>query len=409
MAVAAVAALLAGACSDDSSSDEAGADVEDGSGDGAAGRTVFAEAPTGDEFYQPPEGDLADYEPGEVLWATELDPVDGGRAWQVLYRSESLRGDPIVVSGWIVVPDGEPQADGAPVLAWAHGTTGVADACALTKSATPSEGIPFLESFLDMGFVVTATDYEGLGTPGLHPYVIGPSEAHSVLDSIRAAQRFTGAGDEAVVFGSSQGGHAAIFANEEAVEYAPELEILGTVSSDSGVFAPDADIVSFLMTGGLKGFLVITAVGLNAAYGDEERPLSDYLTDRGIEEAAIVEEGCVREVIGHFADVPPEELWAPGAFEGPPNPESVAGTRAGVSPLLMLHGRSDEIIPAAVIPGWVDEVCALGQTVDLVWFDTAHGVPGRDPAGAEPVIMEWIEGRLAGQEPPSVCGAVPQP
>ena len=404
----AVAAMVAAACSSGGSSSDA-ADDAGGEPDGAAAATVFAEAPSGDDFYVPPDGDLADYELGEVLWAAELDPVPGGQAWQVLYRSESLRGEPIVVSGWIVVPDGEPPAEGAPVLAWAHGTTGVADACALTKSSTPDGGIPFLETFLDMGFVVAATDYEGLGTPGLHPYVIGPSEAHSVLDSIRAAQRFAGAGDEAIVYGSSQGGHAAIFSNEEAAEYAPEIDLLGTVSADSGVFAPDADIVTALMTGSLKGFLVISAVGLNAAYGDEERPLSDYLTPEGIEEAAIVEEVCIGDVIRHFGDVPPEDLWAPGAFEGAQNPESVAGLNPGSSPLLMVHGRSDEIIPAAVIPGWVDEVCGLGQVVDLVWFDTGHGVAREDPAGAEAVVIEWIEGRLAGDEPPSVCGAVPQP
>ena len=45
-----------------------------------------------------------------------------------------------------------------------------------------------MKQLVDAGYVVAATDYEGLGTPGVHPYLVGESEGRSVLDAARAAR-----------------------------------------------------------------------------------------------------------------------------------------------------------------------------------------------------------------------------
>ena len=89
------------------------------------------------------------------------------------------------------------------------------------------------------GYVVAATDYEGLGTPGVHPYLVGESEGRGVLDAARAAKALaaTDAGDQVLVFGHSQGGQAALFAGELAASYAPELTVLGVAAA-----APAADV-----------------------------------------------------------------------------------------------------------------------------------------------------------------------
>ena len=86
------------------------------------------------------------------------------------------------------------------VVTWAAGRAGLADLCAPSKqpdiaSGTSGAGIgypraliPMLQTFLDAGYVVAATDYEGLGTPGLHPLLVGESEGRGVLDAARAAR-----------------------------------------------------------------------------------------------------------------------------------------------------------------------------------------------------------------------------
>ena len=77
---------------------------------------------------------------------------------------------PTVVSAAYFEPKGEPPANGWPVLAWAHGTTGVADTCAPFVQARLMFEIKYLNTWLEQGFAVIATDYQGLGVPGPHPY-----------------------------------------------------------------------------------------------------------------------------------------------------------------------------------------------------------------------------------------------
>ena len=69
----------------------------------------------------------------------------------------------------------------------------------------------------------------GLGTPGVHPYLVGESEGRVVLDSIRAARSLLPdqTSDTTAIFGHSQGGHAVLFAAELAPTYAPELRVVG--------------------------------------------------------------------------------------------------------------------------------------------------------------------------------------
>lgn len=144
--------------------------------------------------------------------ATPLAGSPGGSsAFTIRYRSTGIDGRPIETSGVVIVPRGPAPAAGRDIVAWAHGTTGIADACAPSATAAAFQ-ITGLEALLQRGYVVVATDYEGLGTPGPHPYLAGPSAARSIFDAVRAARAMTqaAASDRAVVVGISQGGHAAL-------------------------------------------------------------------------------------------------------------------------------------------------------------------------------------------------------
>ncbi|MGH2417137.1 MAG: alpha/beta fold hydrolase [Candidatus Limnocylindria bacterium] len=96
------------------------------------------------------------------------------------------------------------------------------------------------------GFIVVATDYEGLGTPGLHPYFVGESEGRAVLDAARAARGFIcpDKDDTVALAGHSQGGHAALFAAELAPTYAEDLPVVGTVA-----VAPAGDLACQRLAG----------------------------------------------------------------------------------------------------------------------------------------------------------------
>ncbi|MGH2551359.1 MAG: lipase family protein, partial [Thermomicrobiales bacterium] len=195
--------------------------------------------PPGDAFYAPPDP-LPKGKPGELIQAQPIDGPSGANTWRVLYHSRSLSGDDIAVSGLIVAPV-EPATTGdRPILSWGHGGAGIDDRCAPSRQfADPGLLVPFMREYLTQGFVVAASDYEGLGTPGVAPFLVGESEGRSLLDIARAAHNLeeAGAGQQIIVAGHSEGGHAALFAGEIATRYAPELDLLGVMAG-----APPANL-----------------------------------------------------------------------------------------------------------------------------------------------------------------------
>ena len=167
----------------------------------------------------------------------------GATAYRVLYRSTGLDNKPILVSGVVIVPPGDPPPGGRPIVAWAHPTSGIVPRCAPSLAIFLFEQIQGLRSFVRDGYVVAATDYPGLGTEGPHPYLVGTSEARAVIDSVRVAGSLPGAGGgkKFVVWGHSQGGHAALFTGIIAKTYAPELDLLGVAAA-----APATDLATLM-------------------------------------------------------------------------------------------------------------------------------------------------------------------
>src|SRR2546430_1245323 len=180
--------------------------------------------------------------PGHLLLKLPMQGAPrGASAWRVLYVSSGLSGKPIPVSGVIMIPNDPAPGPGRDVVAWAHPTTGVQDDCAPSLKSDFFKRIPGLADMLSRGFIVTATDYPGLGTPGTHPYLVGVSEGRAVLDSVRAARQLAPVSRRFAVWGHSQGGHAGLFAGQLAQNYAPEFSLKGIA-----VAAPATDLKSLL-------------------------------------------------------------------------------------------------------------------------------------------------------------------
>ncbi len=138
----------------------------------------------------------------------------------------------VAVSGAIYFPKGPVPAGGWPVVAWAHGTTGVADVCAPSWMPRGKRDTDYLNAWLAQGYAVVASDYQGLGTPGGHPWLSVRPEGWSVLDSVRSAlTAFPELANAVVIVGQSQGSHAALSAAGLAKTYAPTLRIRGTVAT----------------------------------------------------------------------------------------------------------------------------------------------------------------------------------
>src|SRR3954447_9726597 len=194
--------------------------------------------PAGTAFYAPTKAVPSKH--GTAIWQRKLTGPAVLKSAKsnrlLLYSSTSTAGRAVPVSGDVAVPKGKAPKGGWPVITWAHGTTGIADACAPSIIGTQaSYDSPLLNRWLKAGYAVVRTDYEGLGTPvEPHPYLIGTSEGRSVLDMVRAARKLEPKlGKRIVIAGHSQGGHAALWAASLAKKWTPELKLRGTVA-----FAP---------------------------------------------------------------------------------------------------------------------------------------------------------------------------
>src|SRR4051794_14289642 len=135
------------------------------------------------------DASLAPAAPGTVVSATPLDPKlwipDTTRSAYLLdYVTTDAFGNHALSTGTVFLPKGTAPRGGWPVISWAHGTSGLGDSCAPSRMgpALPQRDRPYLARWMREGYAIVATDYVGLGTPGLHPYLHGQSQAHSVVD-----------------------------------------------------------------------------------------------------------------------------------------------------------------------------------------------------------------------------------
>ena len=396
-----------------------------GSGHLAAGRpAILAPVPASASahgvpaFYTPPDP-LPPGAPGTILRAERVTHVPGvpsdATVWRVLYRSLSIYGTDIAVSGYVVVPPGPAPRGGFPVIAWAHGTTGVADVCAPSLfNNLEGQGpyvMPDISLYLRAHDIVAATDYEGLGTPGIHPYLLGESEGRGVLDAARAAGHIPGvhASRTVLIYGHSQGGQAALFAGELAPSYAPDLRVVGVVAA-----APATSlslIVSVADTPEGQSVLLFELPALYSwARTYRDLPLSDIFTPSGATLAAsLVETGCQNHLVDAInrAHVTTAELYQPDVDT---NSDVLAhgrlndpGRRRTGAPLLVVQGTADPTVPPALTDLFVTRTaCPRGDRIDYV--HVAGATHDTVVFQAVAVIMPWMQARLGGAPAPTTCG-----
>lgn len=359
---------------------------------------------TGDDFYDAPPQLLAGLDNGEVVWAEQLEAPEGALAWRVLYRSESVAGEPIGVSGFVLVPAAPPPEGGWPVISWAHGTTGIADVCAPTADPDLEAD---LETFFGItgtfGYALVATDYEGLGTPGVHTYVVGESAGRSVVDMVRAAGQIeeAGVGTRYVAWGHSQGGHAALWAGQVGPEWAPELDLVGVVAG-APPYRLDTLFDSLLGTE-RQGYLMMTLVSYDATY--PEADLEEVTAPEALALIDVLDTGCLGDIQEAFEQLPElftiddftaTEPWASLSEANLPAQEPIA------APVLILHGELDDTIPIETSAELLDQICVQGGTARRITYpDKPHGEEVVQAYVLD--MLLWMGGRFAGGPAPTDC------
>jgi pimeloyl-ACP methyl ester carboxylesterase len=392
------------------------------SGSRPAGRAKSGAAPRGlPAFYEAPDP-APDVPPGTLFKSEKVPPLEQngtaaplrGTAYRVMYASRSLQDKAVVVTGVVIVPERPAPAGGRPVVTWAHGSTGLADRCAPSISllAAPQP----TNALLDRGWVVAATDYVGQGTPGVMPYLGGVSEARNVIDIVRAARHLleAHATSDYTVWGYSQGGQAAMFALDIGARYAPELRQRGVVAG-----APPSQfrsLWSYLKTSDYSHYLLMLLVGLNAEYGDKAAPLDQVLKPSGIALVPTIRETCLSLPERGFFQPVDQLLRAklagvsiPSTLKADPftipkwrrildanDPQNLKPVTK--TPLLIVHGGSDEQVPTASSQVLMKQQCAIGNNIERwVYPGQSHG---STQVVSVPDVTQWIGDRFAGDPVP---------
>lgn len=360
-------------------------------------------------FYTPPAN--LDGAPGTLLKYEENTSISvpgGGTAYRILYLSQDPNAKNVAVSGMVFVPEVAAPAEGRKVIAWSHGTLGFGNECTPSRNeADPLRDMDYwLEGAMQRGYIVAATDYVGIGTPGTPYYLIGQSEANDVLNSIRAAKQIpnSSAGSDFVAWGHSQGGHAAFFTAQLAKNIAPELNLKGIAAA-----APAAELGPLFSE--QYNSTIAWGIGPDAAVSwpavYPNLSLQSVLSKEALNNYERLAFGCVlQEALGieirgalnekFFAQDPMQVSgWQEAAIEQTPDIGNID------VPIYVAQGLSDPLILPTITSLLTQKACDTGRLIELNWMGGVNHQLAAITAG--PSVIAWIQDRFNDLPAASSC------
>jgi esterase/lipase len=369
-------------------------------------------APAGDAFYTASAKQIKAGKPGSVIWSREVKKTANGRVALpsasktilVLYRSLDPKGKPIAVSGTIDLPKGKAPKGGFKVITWAHGTTGAADICAPSRNAAgnPADGYiayatASYDGWLKAGRAVLRTDYEGLGTPGPHRYLVGASEGRGVVEIVLAArQLYPKLSKDYLIGGHSQGGHGGLFAASMAPKLAPKLNLKGVF-----VYAPASHLweqgqAIGNLGAGFEGLSGVAIMIMYSAAREAGVDPSTLVTDEIAAKLGLIEEVCSAELAQALGTVQPKDILRPGVTTASID-AALKAMNPNVkikAPVLILQGLGDNTVFPAFTEALVNE---LKKSGDKVTYNTFAGLSHSGvvtDAAVKKAVSAWIKARL---------------
>lgn len=392
-----------------------------------------------------PEGKL-----GQIIKQEKIPTaVPNAQAWRIAYISSDMAGKKTLVTGLVIAPKGPAPKGGRPIISWAHGTTGTAQNCGPSQVGNPTVplneyfllngnswtdyGVPAINEMIKAGYVVVATDYQGLGGGGKHQYQLAVTQAHDMIDAIRAAgsMKATGAGKTAMLYGWSQGG-SAVTAAASAADYINQkgtafdgIKIAGAVAlapPDFATLSPPGGLtdanaapmmasVAKTFSGSLANFnhFVMVLWGAQAAYPDKLK-LTDILTDEGAKVIdTMLKNKCVHgsaDAINYAYGDQFTTLIRPN-FDNAKAWGQILIDSAGVktkpvAPVIIYWGTKDIVAPPIMHKIYREQMCKMGGNVARVQL-AGQKTHFETPGASQPLYLPWMADRLAGKPAPDGC------
>lgn len=376
--------------------------------------------PAGDAFYTPVASEVPGPE-GTIIWARPATGLaaapSAARTTLVLHRMRGVAGTPVAVSGTVVVPKGSPPPGGWPVVAYNHMTTGGGGPCgpsnirdADSERRRKHEDARLVTRLLARGVAVVRSDYEGIETPGPHPYFISDSLARSTIMMVRAARALEPDLSRTwATIGHSEGAAASIWAAHHARELAPDLDLRAVAALTPPLTTRESlDLGQQIPArlpglGGLPALGALVLTGLGAAYPEFDEILrGGGLSARATSLLGDVETRCLTTLgLGDsWGGLVPSRIlgWRGAELKrvGYPLIDRHSPLRAdlGDVPLRLEAGGLDVITPAQSILAWARRLRAGGKDVTF----TLHPLGTHSSMLEDPVAMSrlaaWTAARL---------------
>jgi predicted esterase len=335
---------------------------------------------------------------GQVLRQEPLGVnVSNGKAYRILYRSQDANNQYTLSSGMVFIPNNSSYSSNRPVVAWAHGTLGLGDECAPSRTLNPVSSISWVNDMLAKGWVVTATDYAGFGTPGNNGYLVGGDEAHDVLNSVRAARNIKSAdaGNKFVIWGHSQGGNSALFSASQVSSYAKELKLLGTVAS-----APAAELVPLLneQNGTVADWVIGPLVGSSWPEANNKLNNQEIMTSTGLNNYKRIANQCILQstLVGFIRQSMGLKFFEVNPISIPAWNEMATKQSAPIlkpnQPLLIVESKTDKVVLPNTTSLYIQDSCKQKANLDTLWLDNvAHQ---NIPKTSSSQVIQWIGNRF---------------
>lgn len=345
-------------------------------------------APRGDlvlsDFYVPPQ--TLPQDPGVLVRQEAMEGsavlAEAAENIRIMYSStEGLSGaDRNVVSGTLYIPEGETPAGGWPLLVWSHGTVGIGDTCAPSYVGRGVRDSRYLNPWLKKGYAIAASDYQGLGTPGTHPYMDARTMAFNNLDLIRAVQSTNfPLNDKVVIAGQSQGATGALASASYAESYAPDVEIGGIIATGIPYFSysviwnlvskSDPDEVSASLP--LSLYMLVFAEML-----DPDFKLEAIVSEEAQSVVTEIDQSCVFDFIEATQNA---DLSSSNTFVSSPDFELIkVFSRTNLPalgikvPVFTGSGTEDQITPITMQRQFIADACEAGANISAKIYKGAN-------------------------------------
>lgn len=350
--------------------------------------------------------------PGTVLSSSPITTAPAGTTgWRIVYSTTTASGATAQASGTVYVPSTPAPSGGRFVVAWAHPTLGMGQDCTPSQATDPTTAIPGFAQMMANGWAVASTDYIGLGTEGVLPYLIGKGEAPNVIDSVRAARNLSGtdAGSTYAVWGHSQGGHASLATGDEASAYAPELQLVGVAAA-----APAAELSSLvqLQWQSYVSWIIGSEVVNTWPNFYPSLNVSQIATPVAMKNAAAVGAACITsnpaplllkfgvELAQPFFSVDPATVpdWRTELDANTP-------TAPSGLPVFVAQGQLDTVVLPSTTAQLEQSWCASNSALTVEWYPSADHFAIASASASN--AMNWIAQRFAGQAAGNTCNQTP--